>query len=105
MKQPWIRAMSRCMRNNPPTLDMLPDGTFRRPPTVPFTTKLIVGAVLVAMVAGSIAVAVAALWVLSVILPVVIIAGGVAWLAMKWQRRSFGGQRDLRPRQPGGFSQ
>lgn len=74
----------------PPTLDMTPDGAFRRPPPMgggaPLSFKLLAGAVLVAVVAGAIAVAALALWVVALLLPVVIVAGGVAWATMRYRR-------------------
>src|SRR3954452_7397348 len=70
------------MNRIPPTLDMLADGSFRsepRPTTgVPLSAKFMFGAVLVALVAGAISVAALALWLLSLALPVLILAGGGA---------------------------
>ena len=68
---------------------MLPDGTFGggpRPPLVPFTTKLMIGAVLVAVLGGCLAVAALALWFVSLILPVVLIAAAVAWAMVRFRR-------------------
>jgi hypothetical protein len=85
----------------PPTLDMLPDGRFRSPPPVagvPLTFKLMVGAILAAVVAGSLAIAAFALWVLSVMLPVLVLAGVGAWAAIKFRRwQLLRGARDFRP--------
>ncbi|HYZ64748.1 MAG TPA: hypothetical protein VE650_20020 [Acetobacteraceae bacterium] len=89
------------MNRIPPTLDMLPDGSFRSPPPptgVPLSTKLLFGAVLVAMVAGAIAVAAVAVWVLSMVLPVLVVAGVVAWGLIKYRRwQLLRGARNLRP--------
>ena len=90
------------MTRLPPTLDMLPDGSFRAPPPpprgVPLSFKLLVGAILVALVAAAIAVAALALWLFSMILPVVIIAGAVAWATLKFRRwQLLRGARNLRP--------
>jgi len=90
------------MNRIPPTLDMLPDGSFRSAPPpmggVPFSFKLTVAAILVAVVAGAIAVAAFALWVLSMILPVLILAGVAAWVAVKFRRwQLLRGARNLRP--------
>ena len=103
------------MNREPPTIDMLPDGTFRAPPrprTVPFSAKLMVGSVLVAAVAASIVVAALAIWVVSMVLPVLIIAGAVGWAALRFRRWQLfrGDGRNLNPRadntrQPGGFGQ
>ena len=89
----------------PPTLDMTPDGAFRTPPRVgggaraPLSFKLLFGAVIVAVLAGAAAMAALALWVVSLLLPVAIIAVGVAWATFKyrqWRRGSKG--RSLYPR-------
>ena len=102
------------MNRIPPTIDMSPDGTFRAPPRpqrLPFSTKLAVGGVLVAALGASLAVAFLAIWVVSLILPVVIIAGGVAWAAMKYRRwqllrsQGHGGQGHGGPLEPGRFGQ
>ena len=90
------------MNRIPPTLDMLPDGSFRSasaPPNgLPLSFKLMVGAMLVALVAGAIAVAALALWLFSMVLPVLIIAGAAAWATMKFRRwQSLRGARNLRP--------
>lgn len=98
------------MDRRPPTLDMLPDGTFRTAPPplrVPFSMKVAAGGVLVAALAVSLTVAAAAIWVVSMLLPVIVIGGGVAWGALKWRewQASLRGQRNIRPGQPGGFGQ
>ena len=90
------------MERIPPTLDMTPDGAFRSPPqmrgAVPFSFKLLAGAVLVAVVAGAVSMAALALWLFSMMLPVLIIAGGVAYLSLRYRRwQSLRAGRDLRP--------
>ena len=81
---------------------MLPDGSFRVPPAaprVPLAVKVMLGAGAVAVVGIFLLIVTLAVSILSAILPVVIIAGGVAWAAMRWQRRQLlRGHRDLRPR-------
>ena len=88
----------------PPVIDMTPDGRFREPlrpraaPGVPASMKLLIGAVLVAVLAGTAAVAALALWVVSMLLPVLLIAAGVAWATFKyrqWRGGSLGSQRNL----------
>ena len=77
------------MTHMPPTIDMLPNGQFRTPPRpagIPFTMKLAAGAALVAIIGGSLAVAAFAIWFVSMILPVVLIAGGVAYAALRFRR-------------------
>ena len=100
------------MKQVPPTIDMLPDGSFRVPPRrvgVSFSTRVMLGAVLVAAVGFSIALAALAIWVVSLVLPVVIIAGAVAWVMYKFRRWQLlrGGQQPGFgvPRRPGGFGQ
>ena len=84
-----------------PILDMRPDGSFQQPPrgNVLFTTKVALGAVLVAAVGGAMLVAALMAWFVSMILPAVVIAGGVAFVALKlrgWQLRRAGGGGPLR---------
>lgn len=81
----------------PPTLDMTPDGAFRTPPRVagkaPLSFKLLLGAVIVAVLAGAAAIAALALWFVTLLLPVAIIAAVFAWGMFKyrqWRRRSSG---------------
>ena len=110
------------MTRTPPILDMRPDGTFQdgtfragpspqpagqpfraAPFRVPVSAKLMIGGALVAAVGVSLAVAFLAIWLVSMILPVVIIAGGVAWAAMRMRRWRSGGGTDgrLQPRRFG----
>ena len=80
----------------PPVIDMTPDGRFREPlrqqpgfgagGRVPVSFKLLIGAVVVAVLAGTAAVAALALWVVSMLLPVMVIAGGVAYAAFKYRQ-------------------
>lgn len=91
----------------PPVIDMTPDGRFREPlrqgapgigPRVPLSFKLLIGGVAVAVLAGTAAVAALALWVVSMLLPLMVIAAGVAYASFKyrqWRRGSLGGQRNL----------
>ncbi len=81
-------------------LDMTPDGRFTTPPRAPISTRIIAGAVLLAVVAGGLAFAALALWVALLLIPVVIVAVLVAVITIRfkmWQARrraaSFGGDR------------
>ncbi len=75
---------------------MTPDGRFPEParprPTfgtatrVPGSFKLLIGAVVVAFLAGTAAVAALALWIVSMLLPVVLVAGGVAYATFKYRQ-------------------
>jgi uncharacterized membrane protein YhaH (DUF805 family) len=84
------------MSHSPPTLDMRPDGTFRAPPgpIVPMSYKIMLGAIAVAAIAGTLTVAALAIWVISMLLPVMLVAGVVAWAAMRfrgWRARGASG--------------
>ena len=99
-----------CTNRVPPTIDLLPHGSFRQPPrrpVVPLSAKMMLAAVVVAAIGVSILVAALAIWVVSMVLPVVLIAAAGAWCIYKFQRwqlfRSQAGA--LRPRQSGGFGQ
>ena len=78
------------MNRNPPVIDMTLDGAFRTPPRVaagvPLSFKVLVGAVLVAVMAGATAMAALAIWVASLLLPVLIVAAGVAWAMVHYRR-------------------
>lgn len=84
---------------HPPELDMLPDGSFRQPVRPPILTRIFLWAVVVAAIAGALAVAAFALWLVLILLPVALIAGAIAWLALRFQlwRTRDGGlqQRNL----------
>ena len=62
------------MDRTPPTLDMRLDGSFRTEPKagVPVSFKLMVGGILLALTAGAVAVAALAIWVVSLVLPVLV---------------------------------
>jgi hypothetical protein len=68
----------------PPELDLLPDGSFRtrRPPV---TARIFAWAIVIAVVAAGLAVAALALWFALILIPVVLVAGLIAWLAFRYQ--------------------
>jgi hypothetical protein len=86
------------------TLDMTPDGQFRRRPGLPIMERLFLGAVIVAAVAGGLALSALAFWLAIFLLPVALVAGIIAWgmLRMLDPRRpqSFGGQDRPQVRDP-----
>ena len=88
------------MNRIPPVIDMAPDGTFRtKPPGMraPLSFKLLLGATIVAVLAGAAAVAALALWI-ALLLPVAVIAVAVAWGTYKyraWRRGATGGARSV----------
>ena len=68
----------------PPELDMLPDGSVR--PTQPsIAVRVFRWALIVALLAGALAVAAVALWFALLLIPVAIGAGLIAWLAFRYQ--------------------
>ena len=82
------------MNRIPPVIDMAPDGTFRtKPPGMraPLSFKLLLGATIVAVLAGAAAVAALALWIAALLLPVAVIAVVVAWGVYKYQAWRRGG--------------
>ena len=92
------------MNRIPPVIDMAPDGTFRTRPSgmrAPLSFKLLLGATIVAVLAGAAAVAALALWVAALLLPVVVIAAAIAWGAYtyrRWRRGPTVGTRSIYPR-------
>ncbi len=89
LEGPGVQCHVECMTRVPPTIDMLPDGSFHVPPQrpmVPLTAKVMLAAVAVAVIGGSIAVAALAIWVVSMILPAIILAGAVAYGLFRYQR-------------------
>lgn len=80
----------------PPVIDMTPDGRFREPvrqrpasgaaSRIPASFKLLIGAVVLAVLAGTAAIAALALWIVSMLLPVMLIAGGVAYATFKYRQ-------------------
>lgn len=78
---------------------MLPDGSFRTPPRLPILTRIFIWAVGIAVIAGGLAMAAFALWFALILLPVVLVAGLVAWLAFRFQlwraREAMQRQRDV----------
>jgi predicted acylesterase/phospholipase RssA len=85
----------------PPQIEMRLDGGVI-PPTPSWPLRLAGAAIVVAVLAGVIAVAALAFWLAVALVPVAIVAGLVAWAAIRFQlwraRRSgrdFGGGGDL----------
>ncbi len=99
-----VLSMIPPVSRTPPVLDMSPDGTFRTKPSglrAPLSFKLLLAATIVAVMAGAFAIAALALWVAALLLPVVIIATGVAFAAFKyrqWRRGGRVGARSVYPR-------
>jgi hypothetical protein len=87
------------------TLDMTPDGQFRRRPGLPIMQRLFLGAVIVAAVAGGLALSALAFWLAMFLLPVALVAGIIAWGMLRLldgrRPQSFGGPD--RPQAPDPF--
>lgn len=68
----------------PPELDLLPDGSFR-PRRAPVASRILAWAIVIAAVAAALAVAALALWFALILIPIVLVAGLIAWLAFRYQ--------------------
>jgi uncharacterized membrane protein YdbT with pleckstrin-like domain len=66
-------------------LDMNPDGSFRDPPQAPLATRLALGAIVVAVLAGGLALAALAFWLAIILIPLAIGAALVAYLGFRFQ--------------------
>jgi hypothetical protein len=68
----------------PPELDLLPDGSFRqrRPPVA---ARIFAWAMVIAATAAALALAAFALWFALILIPVVVLAALIAWLAFRYQ--------------------
>ncbi len=75
------RVMS---EHRPPELDLLPDGSFRTRET-PVALRIFRWAIVIAVVAGILVVAALLLWFALLLVPVVIGAALIAWLAFRYQ--------------------
>ncbi len=74
-----------------PQLDMTPDGQFLEPPRETAAEKLLRYGVVVAAIAGLLAVAALAFWLAVMLIPVVIVAAAVAYAAFRWRMWKLGG--------------
>ena len=83
------------MANRPPKIvDMTPQGAFVAPdPVATWPLRLGIGAALVAVVAGGLALAAVFLWVASVLVPIALVAGLIAYLAFRFQMWRVRGRR------------
>jgi hypothetical protein len=86
-------------QHRPPELEMTVNGEFVSPPKVPISSRILVWAVVVAIIAGALSLAALALWLALVILPVAFAAAVVAWAMFRYRvwraQRSMGGPRDV----------
>lgn len=68
----------------PPELDLLPDGSYR-PRRPPVSSRIFAWAIVVAVVAAALVAAALALWFALILIPVMVVAGLIAWLAFRYQ--------------------
>jgi hypothetical protein len=68
----------------PPELDLLPDGRYR-PRRPPIAARVFTWAVIVAVLAAGLALAALALWFALILIPVMLVAGLIAWAALRYQ--------------------
>jgi hypothetical protein len=86
-------------QRRPPELNMTPEGEFVAPPAAPISSRILMWAVVVAIVAGALSLAAFALWLALLILPVALGAAVVAWALYRYRvwraQKSFSGQRGV----------
>jgi hypothetical protein len=68
-----------------PEFDMTPDGRFVEPPASPLAAQLFRYALIVATLAGALAIAALALWFALILIPVALGAGLIAYGAFRWR--------------------
>ncbi len=75
------------------------EGDFVAPPRPPVLTRILLWAIVLAVVAGALSLAAFALWLALLILPIAFAAGVCAWAIYRFQvwraQKSLGSQRDL----------
>ncbi len=76
--------MARMRDRRPPEIELSPDGSYR-PRRPPIAARIFAWAVVIAVVAGAFAVAAFALWLALILIPVVVAAALIAWLAFRYQ--------------------
>lgn len=86
-------------KDRAPELDMTLEGEFISPQPAPLANRLLLWAIIVAVMAGALCIAAFALWLALLILPVAVGAGVVAWGMYRYRlwrmQQSLGGQRDV----------
>jgi fatty acid desaturase len=76
-----------------PEIDLLPDGSYR-PRRAPVAARIFAWALVIAVVAAAFALAALALWFALILIPIIAVAGVIAWLAFRYQMWRAG--RDIR---------
>ncbi len=89
-------------QRHPPELDMTLEGEFVSPPTATISHRILMWAIIVAVMAGALFLAAFALWIALMILPVAIGAVVVAWGVFRYrvwrEQKSVSAQRNVRRR-------
>jgi hypothetical protein len=85
--------------NRPPELDMTVEGEFVSPPRPPVSSRIMLWAIVIAIIAGGLSLAAFALWLALLILPVAFGAAVVAYVVFRYRvwrgQRGVGGQRNV----------
>jgi hypothetical protein len=93
------RHIPRMNQRRPPELEMTINGEFVSPPVAPIATRILMWAIVIAVLAGALSLAAFALWIALIILPVAFAAGVVAWAMFRYRiwkaQRSMGGQHGV----------
>ena len=85
-------------QNRPPELEMTIEGEFVSPPPAPMSSRILMWAIVIAVVAGALSLAAFALWLALIILPVAFGAAVVAWAMVRyriWRAQRASGGRGL----------
>jgi hypothetical protein len=86
-------------KHRPPEIDMTIDGEFVAPPKLPVSTRILISAIVIAIIAGALAIALLALWLALIILPVAFGAAVLAWGIFRYRiwraQRSVAGRQDV----------
>jgi hypothetical protein len=72
-------------QRRPPDLDMTIEGEFVSPPKPPIASRVMMWAVVIAILAGALSLAAFALWLALLILPVAVGAAIVAWAMFRYR--------------------
>jgi hypothetical protein len=86
-------------QRRPPELDMTVNGEFVSPPRPPISSRILMWAIVIAVLTGALSLAAFALWVALLILPVAFAAAVVAWAMFRYRvwraQRTVSGQRNV----------
>jgi hypothetical protein len=72
-------------QRRPPELDMTINGEFVTPPKAPLSSRILMTAIVIAILAGALSLAAFALWLALIILPVAFTAAVVAWAMFRYR--------------------